>query len=66
MVGIGVGSLLMLKLCQGLALNPLPPFARDVTALTADKLWVVGLFALYWPINILGQNLVWRGILLSP
>ncbi len=31
---------------------------------TGDRLWMLGLWAVYWPINILGEELVWRGIVL--
>jgi membrane protease YdiL (CAAX protease family) len=47
-----------------LGLNPNPPFARDVRALTADRVWMVGVWALYWPCNILGEEFIWRGVLL--
>ena len=63
-LGIGVGSGVMFALCTALDLDPNPPFARDMQPFTGDRLWMLGLWAVYWPINILGENLVWRGIVL--
>jgi membrane protease YdiL (CAAX protease family) len=59
-----IGSGAMFQLCAALGLNSAPPFARNVQPLTSDRLWLLGLWAAYWPINIFGENLVWRGILL--
>lgn len=64
LIGIGVGSGVMFGLCTALGLDPNPPFARDIQPFTGDRLWMLGLWAVYWPINILGENLVWRGIVL--
>ncbi|MEP7289808.1 MAG: CPBP family intramembrane glutamic endopeptidase [Chloroflexota bacterium] len=64
LLGISIGSLAMFKLCGALSLNPVPPFARNVHPLTVGQLWILPLWAIYWPINILGENLVWRGIIL--
>lgn len=64
LVGVGIGSLLMVQLCAVWGLNINPPFARAVQALSVDRLWILGLWVIYWPINILGEELVWRGILL--
>lgn len=50
--------------CAALGLDPNPPFARGLRPLTMDRLWTVALWAVYWPINILGENLAWRGIIL--
>ena len=54
----------MLQLCAALGLEPNPPFARDMQPFTDERLWMLALWAVYWPINILGENLVWRGIVL--
>ena len=44
----------------GLGLDPNPPFARDVQV--AGRPWLFALWAVYWPFNILGEELVWRGV----
>jgi membrane protease YdiL (CAAX protease family) len=36
----------------------------DVQVLTWDRWWIAGLWLVYWPINILGEELIWRGVLL--
>jgi membrane protease YdiL (CAAX protease family) len=46
----------------GLAIHPVtitPP-----RALTSDTLWMIGVWLVYWPINILGEEFVWRSVLL--
>ena len=62
LIGIGVGSAAMLRLCLVLGLDPGPPFARGVQPLLGPRLWMLGLWAVYWPVNILGEELVWRGV----
>jgi len=62
LLGIAVGSAAMFRLCLLLGLDPNPPFARDVQPLLGHRLWMLGLWAIYWPINILGEELVWRGV----
>jgi membrane protease YdiL (CAAX protease family) len=64
LIGVAVGSGVMFWLCAALGLDPNPPFARNIQPLTGDRLWMLGLWAVYWPFNILGENLVWRGIVL--
>lgn len=64
LVALVLGSGLMFALCAALGLESQPPFARGLQPLTGDRLWVLGLWAVYWPINILGEELVWRGVLL--
>jgi membrane protease YdiL (CAAX protease family) len=63
-LGLVVGSGLMFGLCKALGLDPNAPFSRGMQPLTGERLWMLGLWAIYWPINILGEELVWRGILL--
>jgi membrane protease YdiL (CAAX protease family) len=62
LAGIAAGSAAMFRLCSMLGLDPNPPFARDVQPLAAGGLWRLGLWAVYWPINILGEEFVWRGV----
>ena len=64
LLGIVVGSSLMFWLCTLLGLETNPPFFRNLEPLTENRLWILGLWALYWPINILSEDLVWRGIAL--
>ena len=62
LAGIGVGSAAMVGVCRALGLDPSPPFARGLEPLLGARLWMLGLWAFYWPVNILGEELVWRGI----
>lgn len=62
LAGIAVGSAATFGLCLALGLEPNPPFARGVEPLVGARLWMLGLWAVYWPVNILGEELVWRGI----
>jgi membrane protease YdiL (CAAX protease family) len=62
LLGIAGMSAAMFRLCLELGLDPNPPFARDVRPLLGDRLWMLALWAVYWPVNILGEELVWRGI----
>jgi membrane protease YdiL (CAAX protease family) len=64
LIGIGLGSWIALKLCTTLGLNPQPPFARNLQPWIGNRVWMFGLWVVYWPINILGEELVWRGVLL--
>lgn len=50
--------------CRALGLNSHPPFARGLEPLTMARSWMVALWLVYWPINVLGENLVWRGVML--
>ena len=63
-IAIAIGSAAMFGLCGFLGLDPNPPFTRDVRPVTSDRLWLVALWAVYWPLNILGEEFVWRGVLL--
>jgi membrane protease YdiL (CAAX protease family) len=64
LVALVLASGVMFALCSALGLESSPPFSRDLQLLTGDRLWVLGLWAVYWPINILGEELAWRGVLL--
>jgi membrane protease YdiL (CAAX protease family) len=61
---MAVGSGITFYVCLKLGLNSNPPFARNVQAWTDGHFWMFGLWAIYWPINILSENIVWRGIIL--
>ena len=60
LVAIAACSSVMFWMCAALGLDPNPPFARGVEL--AGRPWLLGLWAVYWPINILGEELVWRGV----
>ena len=62
LIGIGVGSAAMFRLCLALGLDPSPPFARGLAPLLGPRLWMLGLWVVYWPVNILGEEFVWRGV----
>jgi membrane protease YdiL (CAAX protease family) len=62
LLAVAGGSGAMFRLCLELGLDPNPPFARDLQPLRGERLWMLALWALYWPVNILGEELVWRGI----
>ena len=62
LIGIGVGSATMFRLCSVFGLDPNPPFARTTQPLVGPRLWMLGLWAVYWPVNILGEEFVWRGV----
>lgn len=64
LLAMGLGSGAMFALCAALGLDSLPPFARHAKPWTDERIWMLGLWLVYWPINILGENLVWRGIVL--
>ncbi len=46
----------------GLAIHPLT--VPSPPPLTRETLWVIGVWLVYWPINMLGEEFVWRGVLL--
>jgi membrane protease YdiL (CAAX protease family) len=64
LAAMGLASGAMFALCAAVGLDPNPPFARHVEPIGGGRLWIVGLWAATWPVNILGEELVWRGILL--
>jgi membrane protease YdiL (CAAX protease family) len=60
-VAIGAASAAMMALCNRLGLD-IDPFHR--TPRPWSSAWVVALWLVYWPLNIWGEELVWRGVLL--
>jgi membrane protease YdiL (CAAX protease family) len=62
LLGVAGGSAVAFRLCQVLGLDPNPPFARGVQPLVGGRLWMLALWAVYWPVNILAEEIVWRGI----
>ncbi len=64
LVVMGGGSGLAFKACITLGLDSNPPFARHAQAWTEGHHWMFAMWAFYWPFNILGENFVWRGVIL--
>ncbi len=64
LLGVGVGSGVMFLVCNQAGLDTNPPFARHLQPMTGERLWMFFVWLVYWPINILGENLVWRAIIL--
>jgi membrane protease YdiL (CAAX protease family) len=64
LAALAIGSGLAFQLCLAAGLEPLPPFARQVAPLGRERLWLLGLWLVNWPLNILGEELVWRGVVL--
>lgn len=62
-IAILVGSALLSRVCEALGL-PIDPFARAPRAWAPDRAWMFVLWAIYWPFNILGEEFVWRGVIL--
>jgi len=64
LLGMTIGSGITFFLCNTLNLDPNPPFSRNVEPWTNGHHWMFLLWAIYWPINILGEGFVWRGVIL--
>jgi membrane protease YdiL (CAAX protease family) len=62
-IAILVASALLSRVSEALGL-PIDPFAREPHAWTQDRWWMFALWAVYWPCNILGEEFVWRGVIL--
>lgn len=57
------GALMLLARWLGWAIHP--PTVPPPPPLAGRELWLlVGLWLVYWPLNILGEELLWRGVLL--
>jgi membrane protease YdiL (CAAX protease family) len=63
-LAVCAGSAALFPVCQLLGLSPNPPFARGAAPLGELRPWMVAVWAVYWPFNILGEELVWRGVIL--
>lgn len=64
LVVLGAASGAAFAVCAAVGLPSHPPFARGVPALTADRAWMVAVWLVYWPVNMLGEEFVWRGVIL--
>lgn len=60
---IVAGAALMSRVDASLGLSP-DPFARAPQAWGAERWWMFAAWALYWPLNILGEEFTWRGVIL--
>ena len=58
-----VASALLSRVSEALGL-PIDPFAREPRAWAPERLWMFALWAVYLPFNILGEEFVWRGVIL--
>ena len=63
-LGLFAGSGVLFAVADAFDLNTSPPFAREVAPLTADRWWIAAIWLVYWPINILSEELAWRGVIL--
>ncbi|CAN5896414.1 CPBP family intramembrane metalloprotease [soil metagenome] len=67
-IGIGLLGMTILSgltffLTGLLNLNPNPPFSRQVEPWLNGHQWMFIAWIIYWPINILGEGFIWRGVL---
>lgn len=60
---VGLSAPLAL-VAQALGLAVHPPTIPAPPGIHRETLWMVGVWFVYWPINILGEELVWRGVVL--
>jgi len=63
-VALIIGSGIAFAVCNLLNLNTNPPFARNVEPWTNGRHWMFAIWIIYWPFNIIGENFVWRGVIL--
>ena len=61
---IAVGSAALFSLAAWLGLDVASPFTRNVQPLTADRWWLLAIWLVFWPVNILGEEFLWRAVLL--
>jgi membrane protease YdiL (CAAX protease family) len=63
-VSIAVFSAALALLAGALSLPVHPPTIPPLHPITHDRLWIVGLWFFYWPLNIVSEELAWRSVLL--
>lgn len=63
-VTIAVSSAALAVFARAMALPIHPPTIPPLQPITSERLWIVGLWLFYWPLNILGEELAWRCVLL--
>lgn len=63
LVGMTILSGLTFILTTQLKLNPNPPFSRQVDPWMNGHQWMFLVWIFYWPINILGEGFIWRGVI---
>lgn len=63
-VAIAGASALLAIAARALSLPIHPRGIPPFHPITPDRLWIVGIWLSYWPLNILGEELAWRSVLL--
>jgi membrane protease YdiL (CAAX protease family) len=64
-IGIGILSLGIMKTLEAYfgTVRHQPSFMY-FEPLTPDRYWILMVWALYWPLNIMGEEILWRGVIL--
>jgi membrane protease YdiL (CAAX protease family) len=67
-VGLGLLGMIVLSgltfyLANLLHLDPNPPFSRQVEPWKNGHTWLFFVWIIYWPINIIGEGFIWRGVI---
>jgi len=62
---IGILSFSIMKITEAVTgpMDSNPPFMK-FEPLTAGRYWILLLWIVYWPLNIMGEEILWRGVLL--
>lgn len=63
-VVIAVSSAALALAARALSLPIHPPGIPSLHPITLDRLWIVGVWLFYWPLNMLSEELAWRSVLL--
>ena len=65
MVLIGICGVIVMKLIEHFVgqVDSQPPF-MDFEPLTPGRYWILALWFPYWILNIMGEEILWRGVLL--
>lgn len=63
LLGMTVLSGLTFYVTNIIKLDPNPPFSRQVEPWQNGHLWLFLIWIIYWPINIIGEGFIWRGVI---
>ncbi len=63
LLGMTVLSGLTFYMTNIIKLDPNPPFSRQVEPWQNGHLWLFLIWIIYWPINIIGEGFIWRGVI---
>ncbi len=65
LLAVGVGSVLVMKAAELIAgsYDPTPPFMA-FEPLSTGRYWLLLAWAPFWILNILGEEILWRGVML--